>query len=310
MAGRPEHMHTVPAAYLRTFSDTSAPRRSPHLWRFDRETAQVKLISVRDVSISRDIYTLRTEGGAPDTTIETELLDAAVENHFPAVVQFLIAGGTPQYWQWRHIFRFVAFQLARTPRMFQTFRDEGRRQGLNIGLNDPQLAMVAQAPFLDKWLCGMRWVVRRNRSTLPFLTSDNPVVMWADRGEGAELGVGFHEPALRILFPLTPTICLTAAHTDASHRAVLGDTPKSKPQFSDFYPLQVSSDVLGIDEVVMLNQVTVANAESYVYANRNDEKVQLFLTDLFFGRSGPVRRFDRKPIGSPVDSGEVDLDHS
>src|SRR5690242_16623662 len=110
MAGRPEHMHTVPAAYLRTFSDTAAARRSPHVWRFDRKTAQVKLISVRDVSVSRDIYTLRTESGAPDTIIETELLDAAVENHFPAVVQLLIGGGTPQYWQWRHIFRFVAFQ--------------------------------------------------------------------------------------------------------------------------------------------------------------------------------------------------------
>ncbi len=37
-------------------------------------------------------------------------------------------------------------------------------------------------------------------------------------------------------------------------------------------------------------------------AHRRDEKVLLFLTDLFFGRQGPVRRFDRKPVGSPVHS--------
>jgi hypothetical protein len=83
---------------------------------------------------------------------------------------------------------------------------------------------------------------------------------------------------------------------------VLNDFPESKPQFSDFYPLRVDSGWLGIDQAVMLNQVTVSNADQYVYANSHDEKVLLFLNDLFFGLSGPVRRFDRKPIGSPVDA--------
>jgi len=184
--------------------------------------------------------------------------------------------------------------------MFQVFRDEGSRRGIEIGPNDPQLATVYQAPFLEKWLCGMTWILCWNRSTLPLLNSDNPVVMWADRGARAELGVGFHEPALRILFPLTPKICLTAVQNEASLRVVLDDVPESKPQFIDFYPLRLKSGWLGIDQSVMLNQVAVSNAEKYVYANSNDENVQLFLNELFFGLSGPVRRFDRKPIGSPV----------
>lgn len=294
-------MHTVSAGYLRAFADTSTPRRNPRLWRFEREAAQAKLISVRDASICRDIYTLRTEDGKADTTIETELLSCAVEGSFPAVVQLLSSGGTPRYWQWRDISRFMAFQLARTPRMFQIFRDEGSRHGIEIGPNDPQLAMVHQAPILEKWLCGMTWILCWNRSTLPLLTSDNPVVMWADRCEGAELGVGFQEPALRILFPLTPKMCLTAVQTDTSLKAVLDGLPESEPQFSDFYPLRVDSGWLGIDQAVMLNQVTVSNAERYVYANSSDEKVRLFLNDLFFGHAGPVRRFDRKPIGSAID---------
>ena len=301
MASRPDHMHTVPAGYLRAFASTSVPRRKPHLWQFGREAPLPKLISVRDASVCRDIYTLRAEDGKADTTIETELFSSAVENSFPAVVQLLSSGGTPRYWQWRNISRFMAFQLARTPRMFQIFRDEGSRQGLDIGPNDPQLAMVHQAPFLEKWLCGMTWILCWNRSTLPLLTCDNPVVMWANRGEGAELGVGFQEPALRILFPLTPRMCLTAVQTKASLKAVLDDLPESRPRFSAFYPLQVNTGWLGIDHAVILNQVVVSNAERYVYANSDDDKVRLFLNDFFFGLSGPVRRLDRKPIGSPLD---------
>jgi hypothetical protein len=294
-------MHAVPAGYLRAFADTSAPHRNPHVWQYGRQTAQVKLISVRDAAVCRELYTLRTEHGKADTTIETALLAPCVEDPFPAVVQLLSSGETPRYWQWRHISRFTAFQLARTPRVFQLFRDEGCRQGLDIGPNDPQLAMVHMAPLLEKWLCGMRWILCNNRSTLPLLTSDNPAVMWADRGKGAELGVGFQEPALRILFPLTPKMCLTAVHTEASLSGVLADYPGSDFQFSDFYPLQVDTGWLGIDQVVILNQVEVANAERYVYASTDDDKLRLFLKDLFFGASRPVRRIDRKSIGSPVD---------
>jgi hypothetical protein len=300
VANRPEHMHTVPAGYLRGFADTSASRRNPRLWRFEREAGLAKLISVRDASVCRNIYTLRSDDGKADTTIETELLSSAIEHSFPSVVQLLSYGGRPSYRQWRVVSRFMAFQLARTPRMFQIFRDEGSRHGIDIGPNDPQLAMVYQAPFLEKWLYGMPWILCWNGSTLPLLTSDNPLVMWADRGEGAELGVGFQEPALRILFPLTPKICLTALQTETSLRAVVDDVPESNPRFSDFYALRLHSGWLGIDQAVMLNQVVVSNAEQYVYANSNDEKVRLLLDDLFFGLSGPVRRFDRKPIGSPI----------
>src|SRR5260370_13160930 len=71
VANRPEHMHTVPAGYLRGFADTSASRRNPHLWRFEREAGLAKLISVRDASVCRNIYTLRSDDVKADTTIET-----------------------------------------------------------------------------------------------------------------------------------------------------------------------------------------------------------------------------------------------
>jgi hypothetical protein len=197
-------------------------------------------------------YTLRSEDGKADTTIETELLPK-VEDSFPTVVQLLSSSGMPTYWQWRVISRFMAFQLARTPRIFQIIRDVGSQQGLDVGPNRPQLLMVRQAPFLEKWLSGMSWRVCTNRSTLPLLTSDNPVVMWADRGEGAELGVGFQEPALSILFPLTPKIRLTGVQTEDSLKAVFDDGPESKPEFSKSYPLRIDRGWFGMDHAVKLN---------------------------------------------------------
>jgi hypothetical protein len=73
--------------------------------------------------------------------------------------------------------------------------------------------------------------------------------------------------------------------------------------FNDFHQLRVRCKaVAGIAEVVKFNQLTVSNAERYVYADSSQDNVRLFLDDLFFGRSGPVRRSDRKPIGTPVEA--------
>jgi hypothetical protein len=70
MGSRPEHMHTVAAGYLRAFANTSEQRRKPHIWQFERLSGSAKLISVRDISVARNIYTLRTEDGTTDTMIE------------------------------------------------------------------------------------------------------------------------------------------------------------------------------------------------------------------------------------------------
>jgi hypothetical protein len=294
-------MHTVPAGYLRAWADLSAPREKPHLWQFAREATQAKLISVRDAAVRRDIYTLRTDSGIADTTIETDLLSPLIEDPFPNVVQLLASGGRPDGAQWRTVFRFMAFQVARTPRMFQVLRDEGARQGTNIGCNYPQLAMACQSPFLERWLCGMDWILATDRSTLPLFTSDNPVVMLAARGAGAELGVGFKEPGLEIVIPLSPGMCLTGEQTEVSLNAVLGDVPEFPPEFSESYSLRIDWGWLAIEQAVRVNQLTASNADRYVYTSSNDERVRLFLDEHFAGLAGPARRFDGKPIGSPVD---------
>ena len=63
MAHDPSRMHTVPKGYLRAFADSSAPRRNPCLWCFQRGAAnegQGRPISLDDASVKKDIYALRT----------------------------------------------------------------------------------------------------------------------------------------------------------------------------------------------------------------------------------------------------------
>src|SRR5438874_13837689 len=130
MASRTSHMHTVPKGYLAGFADRSAPRDKPHVWRFERRSSEPKLIGVRHVSVRRDIYALWTAAGTPDLSIETELLDKSVESGFPELIALLQSGKAPSYWGWRRLSRFMAFQLLRTPRSFQLYRDVCAREAV------------------------------------------------------------------------------------------------------------------------------------------------------------------------------------
>jgi hypothetical protein len=299
MPSRTRHMHTVPRGYLAGFADPSAPYEKPHVWRFERQADEPKLVGVRKTSAQTDVYTLWTETGKPDMSIETELLDKTVENGFSGLVALVESGRAPSYWGWRQLSRYMAFQLLRTPRALQIHRDAGAMAAVEIGRNDPQLAMAYMAPKIENWLCQMSWHVFSNPTDFPFLSSDNPVTTWADRGPGAEGGVGFSDPALRVLFPLRPRTCLAIIQTTEALKSITADTPEKEGSFTRGYELSIRAADLSLLGVVRHNQVTVSNADKYCYASCNDERLHRFMLDQFIHRPAPVRRFDRRPIGSP-----------
>jgi hypothetical protein len=299
MPRQTDHMHTVPVGYLRRFADRSVGRDTAHVWRFGREASEPRLIGVRDVSVKRGIYKLLSETKPPDIFIETELLAKTVELGFPELVALLEAGKDPSYWGWRRLSRFLAFQLLRTPRAFQMIRDACAAQAIEIGRNGPQLNMIWMAPKIENWICQLEWLVLSNSTTFPFLTSDNPVTPWADRGGGFEAGVGFHDPSFRLFFPLTPTLAIAALQTSVSLKGISGDPPQRPGSFRDLFDLSIQKGVLTAEGVWIHNRVTIAFAENYVYANGNDDRLRLFLKEHFIGQPGPVRRSDRRPFGSP-----------
>jgi hypothetical protein len=292
-------MHTVSRGYLAGFAYSAAPYGKPHVWRFERGSVESKLVGVRKTSAQTDIYTLWTETGKPDASIETELLAKTVEDGFPSLVALFELGREPSHWGWRQLSRYIAFQLLRTPRAFQIHRDAGAMAGVEIGRNDPQLAMVYLAPKIENWLCRMSWLVFSNKTDFPFLTSDNPVTTWADRGSGAEGGVGFSDPALRVLFPLSPRTCLAIIQTNEALQAIAADQPENEGGFTREYELSIRAADLTLLDVVRHNQVTVSNADRYCYASCNDQRLRRFMLDQFIHSPPPVRRFDRRPIGGP-----------
>jgi hypothetical protein len=162
-------MHTVPRGYLRAFADASIGRDEPHVWRFERQHDEPKPLAVSNVSVSTDIYTLWTEAGASDTSIETELLQKAVEDGFPQLARLLESGKQPSYWGWRRLSRFMAAQLARTSRALQLHRDVCSNEGVETRRNDAQLAMVYMVPKLENWICQQRWLLLTNATGCPFV---------------------------------------------------------------------------------------------------------------------------------------------
>lgn len=294
-------MHTVPAGYLREFADANVQKRNPHIWRFDRNSSEPKLISVRDASVASGIYELRRTDGTADNTVENELLAKFVDEGIREAIRAIAKRETNRYWCLRNFSRFVAFQLARTPGAMQLLRDFAEVCQYPMSSNDSVMTMVAMGPKFERWFCTMDWTFCTNESKLPFLTSDNPAVMWADRGDHFEGGVGFMDPEMQILVPLTPNLCIRASQSERSMRNILESVSSDKVGgFSDVYEILLRYEDLDIDTVVRFNQIVVANADRYAYASTDASNVLMFMTDVFLGQPQPVRRFDRKPIGSPT----------
>ena len=292
-------MHTVPFGYLESFAVPGSGRKEAGVWRIERAAGSARIIGVRDASVVRDLYAIVGDDGSKDVAIE-EMLLKDIDGSFCGVRDLLVSGQELRYWQWRDLSRFLAFQIARTPRQFQSLRDEYAFHGREADQNEPQKAMVVGAPRLENWICWLKWAVCRNESEYPFLTSDNPVVLWANRGKGAEIGVGFAEPDLQIHFPISPQLCFTAQHSRTSRAAVLADPVDRQSAFTTEFDLNIVTGALNTGQIKQANLLTVANADRCIYSNYKDDELRRFLQRRFIGQPGPVRRRDHRPFGSPA----------
>lgn len=280
-------MHTVPAGYLGAFRAQIANRRGPAVWRFERDGA-AKVVGISDAEAVKDIYTVVGDDGGRDTVIEDEIL-RNVDGAFCAARDALVAQRPLEESQWYDLAWFVALQLERTPRTFQMLRDELREHGMEIEPDTPQKLMVLTVRRLLRWLHRMDWLLCYNESDFPFLTSDNPAVMWRDCGAGVETGVGFLAADLRITCPLAPTLTLMMTHTEASLKAVRTEPIDTDPQPGQF-KLRIRGGPYATEGIKRLNLVTITNADRCVYSNYNDPRLRRFLDGRFVGRLGPVRR--------------------
>jgi hypothetical protein len=291
-------MHTLAVGYLKAFAAPAPTRREPCVWRYERSTGTAELLAIKNVGVTKHIYAVTGDDGGRDTVIEDRLL-VNVEGDFCTVRDLLQERRELTQPQWLSLAWFLTIQLLRTPRAFQLLRDEMPVHNVHCEADHPQKLMVLITRDLVRWLHRMKWVIAYNESDSPFLTCDNPVSMWKDRGDGFESGVGFRDPQMCISCPLTPTITFLAYHTQESLRAVMTDPPESEPLPARF-ELSIKAGPLPAARVRVLNLVTVANADQYVYSNYKEDQLERFLEKRFYRMPSMVRRRDRRPIGSPV----------
>ncbi len=165
-------------------------------------------------------------------------------------------------------------------------------------------AMMNVAAPLWLWLILMDWTVYVSDGTYQFLTSDNPVAAWAERvvdGEvGTEVGVALVDSNLRLSFPITPLLSLVGIHSRCSLTAMQADKVEQVQSHLRSWRPQLRYTETPPNRIKCLNHATVVNADRYVFCGERDSRVERFLSRFFINQPSPVRRWDRKPIGSPT----------
>jgi hypothetical protein len=295
-------MHTVPEGYFEAFAVRGAARRTSRVWRFDRTTGESKLLGVGDAEVVKNIYTVFSDNGAPDTGIEDELL-CGLEGAFCTAREALLQRTPLSKETWAGLARFIAAQLLRTPRFFQLMRD--RLDADNTAYEQDTLPRVMLI-LIERWiprLVRMRGILAYNDTALPLLTSDNPAVMSKKDSDGFICGVDQYDPSLVVSCPLSPTLMFVAYQTPESLKSVHAeqhDVPRADRKSGSFTS-HIDIGSMPEWEVKRMNHLCLINAHRYVYANYADKALLRFLQNRSVGFSAPVRRRDLQPIGSPVE---------
>jgi len=155
---------------------------------------------------------------------------------------------------------------------------------------------------LTWWVTLMDWIAYISDGTYRLMTSDNPVTLWTERdiaGQvGIEVGLGFADPAMRLSFPVTPLVSLVAEHTPFSLVAINAEGLDGVHQRMRGWHPQFRYQSATPNRIKVLNLATVTNTDRYVFHCERDAKVDRFLTRYLLNQPAPVRRNDRKPVGS------------
>jgi ribosomal protein L16 Arg81 hydroxylase len=78
----------------------------------------------------------------------------------------------------------------------------------------------------DSTFDGARWGIVHTKPDNPFVIGDAPVVIWHRDQQGvAHYGIGFREPNVEVLLPISPTACLHVLPNVQRTRTVI--TPKT-----------------------------------------------------------------------------------
>jgi hypothetical protein len=222
----PIKQHTVPQLYLRFFADNNGG-----LWVFDKKKCEIRKQPVKDTTILRDFYTLENENGEKDYKVEVDLFSNIIEKEFAPVLNSITNNKKVIEADRKIIFNFVIFQLGRTTKFNNDYREifkKGYEEKLRNDYKDliekrkikrieitPHKntnikGMVTGHNILSERFKDMGIVVLETRGvgSEQFLTSDNPVILLKATRKRDYEGNILDEALSLVYFPLSPNLAL------------------------------------------------------------------------------------------------------
>lgn len=234
MAAGPKKHHYVPQAYLRAFADS---RERLYSYRKD-DPAKPHHLNVRNVAAENYYYAQPTPDGGRDVSLERAF--GEVENHWPEIVRRLADGQQLSPHLIDLFYQFLGLMRVRGPatrdalelQLAEQVRALGRVMerngdlppkpaGLEEALSfenlsvsiDPHMSIHGMPSVLCAFgqiLSVIGFSIVRNGTSVPFLTSDNPVLYFDPTVPEARMRPYAVEngPIVELLFPLSPNLML------------------------------------------------------------------------------------------------------
>jgi len=250
--------HYVPRSYLRKFAISGTER----LFCYNLRTGKVINADIGNIGGEQHFY----DFNAPNQPFEEylEAIESSISKIYRAIlIEETVARLSPNEREQIAIFLIVQFSRTRHFREFIKDWTKANRDGLlgsNPSSNDEEFisniirsgnqeleikgiqktVIMRLISDLTPLVLRMKWIIFKNQTRDPFITSDNPISMFIPKEFPGSTMVGFERKGIQIYFPLNPSLCLCIC--DPTSYDQQGLMQISEPQEIDFINgLQVNS---------------------------------------------------------------------
>ena len=225
-----KNQHTVPVCYLANFGIDGNKKRDSQVYFYDTITSKTRCISVVNIANEKFFYD-NPDWGEHKQIIEhlfTEVegnystISSCILPRIEDVLRFPIPNtGIISIEEKEELAAFFAFQFIRTRQFREQCRDMYEQLHAHFPIPDcteetlrsihtQGIINFRLVNFLANILTDWNWVIMLNKTEVPFITSDNPVIA-INRSLESE-GISLANPELTYYVPLSPKIAIEIIH--------------------------------------------------------------------------------------------------
>jgi len=314
-----KHTHIVQKEYLKNFSISENDKY--FIWRFDKETEEIKKLPIKVVAIENYFYPQFIE----------DWLANDIEAKGIAVIKKIIDNQSIEYLnknEKEHIARWMLVQDLRTMEYRNILKygledltkkvieksfvphkySELKEKGFSIEYNEEpikqlQIRMMKKFEKIAPIIAEYHWSLCINNTKLSYYTSDHPIVknnsyinsIQKLTGKKAlNPGLGYLSDGVEIHLPLTPKLCLVLFDLRPLKKqlAVFDQFPQFKKLYPSFLvDLMKCPTKKAIEpNIIYFNEHITAFSNKYILSNENNFEIAID----FLKRNPQSRREDRK----------------